>query len=149
MGIDLSAKAPFPANESFGMQQAWRLFYDKANLKGEGNDSYTIQKTYPIECLQMYRRSLEAMGYTKWLEEYHKELAPKLTREELTVAVVAEVLFDCIRQSFKSRPYTMITATLLTGATMTASAFFFSALVVCISTVSNSILWMAIIVKKN
>jgi hypothetical protein len=147
MAIDLSAKAPYPENESYGMQQAWRLFYDKASLKG--NQSYTIEKTYPIECLQMHRRVLEAIGYTEWRAEYHRELAPKLTREELTVAVVAEVLFDCIRQSFKSRPYTMITATLLTGATMTASAFFFSALVVCISTVSNSILWMAIIVKKN
>jgi hypothetical protein len=50
----------FPVNESYAMQQAWRLYFDEENLKG--NESYTIEKNYPAECSIMCGRAFKAIG---------------------------------------------------------------------------------------
>jgi hypothetical protein len=50
----------FPANGTYSMQQAWRLYFDKANLKR--GESYTIQKNYPAECSIMCGRAFKAIG---------------------------------------------------------------------------------------
>ena len=50
----------FPVNGTYPMQQAWRLYFDKANLKS--GESYTIEKNYPAECSVMCGRAFKAIG---------------------------------------------------------------------------------------
>jgi hypothetical protein len=56
----INPEVPFPANESYGMQQAWRLMYDKSNIAT--HEIYTINRDYPVELQQLRGRYYTAVG---------------------------------------------------------------------------------------
>ena len=56
----INPEVPFPTNESYGMQQAWRLMYDKSNIAPQ--EIYTINRDYPLELQELRGRYYKAVG---------------------------------------------------------------------------------------
>lgn len=122
---------PFPANESYGMQQAWRLFNAPESLIG--NERYQIQKDYPSECHEMSERRLRAIGIDPNNDVFHLKPTP---RPNFIIYLLAKKVFDSFEIAYDTHPKLTVTATIITTVSLAGSAlFFFATLAVSFTTV--------------
>jgi hypothetical protein len=106
----LNPEVPFPANESYGRQQAWRLMYRKGDLAAR--DIYTINTTYPKEV-------------QKQCEEYYKAVGIKAKNQSLTPPQqnYTNNMFDNMKSSSIAKFYDSHPKLTITGACVCAAGF--------------------------
>ncbi len=106
--------AAFPRDDTYGMQQAWRLVFDGANVKG--TEAYTIEKNYPNEVGIMCERSYKTMG-----------LDIKVPRQDLTPeqkGYVSQKFSELLELSYTNPKTSIAISCVLLATSMTASVFF-------------------------
>jgi hypothetical protein len=126
----------FPVNGTYPMQQAWRLYFDKANLKPE--EFYTIEKNYPAECSVMCGRAFKAIGMNVNVPN--------------PLAVQQISLIDAIFSKMLDHPHLMLASSCVcvTGM-LSATVFFLVAipLYVGISVLVHALALTAILIKMK
>jgi hypothetical protein len=113
----INPEVPFPANESYGMQQAWRLMYDDPSLTR--SDYYSINRDYRPELRELRGRYYKAVG----MDVKIKPLTPQQQNH------VNNIFYDmdnsAIIKCYNSHPKLTITAACVCAAGFSGAVVFF------------------------
>jgi hypothetical protein len=109
--MPISEYAMYPSNDTSGMQQAWRLFFDEKNLKR--GESYEIKKNHPKECQIMFRRAL-----------VHEGMIPENQLNEEQISYIEQKFVELLDLAFEN-PRLAFTASCVYLGGMTAAVVFF------------------------
>jgi hypothetical protein len=115
MTVVINPEVPFPANESYGMQQAWRLMYDHQSLSP--NDYYAINKNYKPELRELRGRYYRAVGMN---------VKPLTTQQQNHVNNIFDDMENsAIIKCYNSHPKLTITAACVCVAGFSGAVVFF------------------------
>lgn len=112
----ISYQLPFPANESYAMQQAWRTMYDKSSVSPD--EYYAINRDYPAELGELCRRYYKAT-------DINYKIKPLIPAQQTYVNNMFDNMNDPVNKFYDAHPKLAVTGACVCVVGFTGAVIFF------------------------